>query len=293
MLKRWLLSLLLCLFLCEAAAAANTTLGNLTAGGSVAGTDLFYDVQTVGTGGVKVTGTQLNTFIWLQGGATTSANTATFSSSALLVKGSSTGTTALASANASASNFTLTFPAATDQLVARATTDTLTNKTVTSSTNSLGGVTAAFGSDAKGDLYQNGGASVIARLPIGTSNQLLTVASGLAAWASNVTVPGTLTTSGSIISTVRSSASATVTASATTDYFFCLDPTSNAITVNLPATPTTGLTYLIKDCTGQAATHNITVTPNSGNIDGAASFVMSTNFQSIGATYTGSQWSVN
>jgi hypothetical protein len=43
--------------------------------------------------------------------------------------GSSTGSTTFTSANAGASNFTLTFPAATDQLVARATTDTLTNKT--------------------------------------------------------------------------------------------------------------------------------------------------------------------
>jgi hypothetical protein len=95
------------------ARAASTTLGNLSAGAAILGTDLFYDVQSVGAGGVKVTGTQMGTFIWALGGATTSASTATFSSSALLVKGSSTGTTAFASANAGASNFTITFPAAT------------------------------------------------------------------------------------------------------------------------------------------------------------------------------------
>ncbi len=42
--------------------AQSSTLGNLPAGGAVAGTDLFYDVQVVGVGGVKITATQLATF---------------------------------------------------------------------------------------------------------------------------------------------------------------------------------------------------------------------------------------
>ena len=102
-----------------------------------------------------------------------------------------------------------------------------------------------------------------------------------------------LIVTGSITSVVRSSAAATVTVSATTDYFLCLDPTANAIAVNLPASPATGLTYLVKDCTGQAAAHNITITPAAGNIDGAANKVLSTAFQSVGITYTGAQWSLN
>lgn len=96
-----------------------------------------------------------------------------------------------------------------------------------------------------------------------------------------------------IVGAVRSSSAPTVALSTTTDYFLCLDPTSNAIAVNLPASPTTGLTYLIKDCTGQSGTHNITVTPAAGNIDGAASFIMNFAYQSIGLTYTGAQWSLN
>jgi hypothetical protein len=102
-----------------------------------------------------------------------------------------------------------------------------------------------------------------------------------------------LTVAGAIISKVRSLGTSPVTVSATTDWMLCLDPTSNTIAVNLPAAPATGLTYLIKDCTGQSAAHAITITPNAGNIDGSATYVLNTAFQSVGIVYTGAQWSVN
>lgn len=61
MLKRLLVAVLLFCF-AQQAYAASSTLGNLSAGSAVAGTDLFYDVQSVGSGGVKVTATQLTTY---------------------------------------------------------------------------------------------------------------------------------------------------------------------------------------------------------------------------------------
>jgi hypothetical protein len=86
-------------------------------------------------------------------------------------------------------------------------------------------------------------------------------------------------------------AAGAVTVSATTDYYICVNKTSGAATtVNLPASPATGLMYIIKDCKGDAATNNITVTPASGTIDGASAFVMSTNYQALGVTYNGTQW---
>jgi hypothetical protein len=45
------------------ALSASSSLSNLSAASSVASTDLFYDVQTAGTGGVKATGAQVLTFI--------------------------------------------------------------------------------------------------------------------------------------------------------------------------------------------------------------------------------------
>jgi hypothetical protein len=68
--------------------------------------------------------------------------------------------------------------------------------------------------------------------------------------------------------------------------------TSTAKTINLIASPTTGQYYRIKDVTGTAGTNNITVTPNSGNIDGSASYTINSNYGSIDVVYTGSQWNV-
>ena len=87
-------------------------------------------------------------------------------------------------------------------------------------------------------------------------------------------------------------ASGAITVSATTDYFICVNKTTGAATaVNLPASPATGQTYLIKDCKGDAATNAITVTPAAGNVDGAATYVINTNRASVAVTYTGAEWS--
>lgn len=62
-LKSWISALGVTAVLCGPALAANTSLSNLAAGASVAGTDLFYDVKTAGSGGVKVTGVQIAAYI--------------------------------------------------------------------------------------------------------------------------------------------------------------------------------------------------------------------------------------
>lgn len=62
-------------------------------------------------------------------------------------------------------------------------TQTFTNKTLTSSTNVLGGVTTTLGSDATGDIYYRNSGGVLTRLAIGSSGQVLTVSAGLPSWA--------------------------------------------------------------------------------------------------------------
>jgi len=100
----------------------------------------------------------------------------TFDASKLAVKGSSTGVTAIANANATATDYTLTLPSATDTLVGKATTDTLTNKTLTSPVINVT-------SDATGDIYYRNAGGLFTRLPKGTDAQVLTLASGIPSWA--------------------------------------------------------------------------------------------------------------
>lgn len=88
-------------------------------------------------------------------------------------------------------------------------------------------------------------------------------------------------------------AAGAVTVSATDDYIIEVSKTSGAATtVNLPASPATGLTYVIKDGKFDAATYNITITPNAGNIDNASTYVMNQNGQSVRIVYNGTQWLV-
>ena len=76
-----------------------------------------------------------------------------------------------------------------------------------------------------------------------------------------------------------------------TDYLILVD-SSAARTINPIAAPVTGTTYRIKDNVGSAAANNITITPTGKNIDGAASFVINTNYGSVDICYNGTEWSV-
>jgi hypothetical protein len=80
---------------------------------------------------------------------------------------------------------------------------------------------------------------------------------------------------------------------ATTDYCVVVNKSAGAATaVNLPASPATGLTYIIKDGKRDAATNNITITPAAGNIEGAATYVINTNGGSAMIVYSGTEWLV-
>jgi len=96
--------------------------------------------------------------------------------------GTTSGTTSLV-ATAIAGTTILTMPAATDTLVGKATTDTFTNKTLSASSNVLGGVTMTLGSDGTGDVYYRNAGGVLTRLGVGSNGDVLTLAAGLPSWA--------------------------------------------------------------------------------------------------------------
>jgi fibronectin-binding autotransporter adhesin len=81
---------------------------------------------------------------------------------------------------------------------------------------------------------------------------------------------------------------------AATDDFLGVTTSSLAITVQLPNAPATGRVYTIKDSTGNAAAHNITVTTVGGTItiDGGTSYVMNTAYQSINVLFDGTNYEV-
>lgn len=80
----------------------------------------------------------------------------------------------------------------------------------------------------------------------------------------------------------------------TADQFIAVDSTGGARTVQLPNTPTTGKSFIIKDAAGTAQTNNITVTTVGGIvlIDGATTMVMNTQFSSINVVFSGTEYNV-
>lgn len=87
-------------------------------------------------------------------------------------------------------------------------------------------------------------------------------------------------------------AAGAVTVATTDDIVIVNKTVGAATTVNLPASPVSGDTYVVKDGKGDAATNNLTITPAAGNIDGAGTYVMNVNYQSVIVSYNGTQWNV-
>lgn len=79
-----------------------------------------------------------------------------------------------------------------------------------------------------------------------------------------------------------------------TDDYLGVDSSGGAITVKLPNGPATGRVFYVKDSTGSAAAHNITITTVGGavNIDGATSFVMNTNYESASVIFNGTSYEI-
>lgn len=107
-----------------------------------------------------------------------------------------------------------------------------------------------------------------------------------------LTVNGTSSLQGGQLIKTRVVTAAGAITITSADYLVIANKTSGAATtVNLPA-GVTNTVFIIKDGKGDAATNNITLTPAAGNIDGASTLVISTNYGSATIVYNGTQWNV-
>lgn len=139
---------------------------------------------------------------------------------------------------------TLTVPDANTTLVGTDTTQTLTNKTLTSPQIN-------FGSDATGDQYQRSAGGVTVRVPIGSEGQIWAVQSGIGAWISNPSASDASTTVKGVVEEATLAETLARTGAGGTSARLFVNPT------NL----TTVLTYdYIASATGSDA-YAITVAP--------------------------------
>lgn len=76
------------------------------------------------------------------------------------------------------------------------------------------------------------------------------------------------------------------------DETISINTISVPITITLPSSTTTGRKISIKDANGSAAAHNITISGNGHNIDGASTFVLTINYENITVIFNGSIWMV-
>lgn len=76
-----------------------------------------------------------------------------------------------------------------------------------------------------------------------------------------------------------------------TDYFLCVNTTVNTVTITLP-TGILGTVYIIKDCSGDADTNNITIVGTGGQLVDGSTATINSPYGSISLIYNGSDWSI-
>lgn len=87
--------------------------------------------------------------------------------------------------------------------------------------------------------------------------------------------------------------STTTTYNATNDdVLISVGTLSAPISINLPATPYSRKTIIVKDSNGSAVAHNITVDSNGNNIDGSSTALIDQNYASITIVFDGSNWGI-
>lgn len=90
--------------------------------------------------------------------------------------------------------------------------------------------------------------------------------------------------------TVTNVTTPTYTALAT-DYFICVDTATAPVTITLP-TGILGTVYIVKDCSGDAATNPITIQGTGGQLVDGSIATINSPYGSISFVFNGTEWSI-
>jgi hypothetical protein len=109
--------------------------------------------------------------------------------------------------------------------------------------------------------------------------------------SNSITISATGTTTLTYTSVNHAASPYTVLAA---DDFIGVDSTAGVVSILLPNAPATGRVVIVKDSKAQAVANNITVTTVGGavTIDGATTYVMKTNYQSVQLIFNGTSYEV-
>lgn len=134
---------------------------------------------------------------------------------------------------------------------------------------------------------QTGGAS-------GTLNNVSPGSSGQVLTSNGASSQPTFQSSGLIVAVTELNHASSTYVVLSTDYFLSCDTSGGVLTINFPNAPATGRVYVIKDKTGSALASNITLTTVGGSVtlDGATSYVMNANYQSVSLLFNGTVYEI-
>ena len=90
--------------------------------------------------------------------------------------------------------------------------------------------------------------------------------------------------------TVTNVTTPTYTALAT-DYMLCVDTATTPVTITLP-TGILGTVYIVKDCSGDANTNNITIQGTGGQLVDGSVATINVSYGSIQLIFNGTEWSI-
>jgi hypothetical protein len=116
-------------------------------------------------------------------------------------------------------------------------------------------------------------------MPAGSDNDIINIGSGNIITGGNPS-PVTVTQ----VTTPEYTATAQ-------DYFLCVDTSTQPVAITLP-TGILGTVYIVKDCSGDANTNNITVAGTGGELVDGSTATINSSYGSLSFIFNGSEWSI-